>query len=130
MLKQDRRAAAKKMNKLTVKKALETQIFFIEPVGFYKESKEQILNTMKTYEDYKNKNEAGEWIEDVFSTTVGELEKFGHGWNFQNKYNKEYEIKIKITNANERLEACWMDDFDSNYLDIEIAIETINSMNL
>ena len=42
MLKQDRRAAAKKMNKLTVKKALETQIFFIEPVGFYKESKEQI----------------------------------------------------------------------------------------
>lgn len=30
------------MNKLTVKKALETQIFFIEPTGFYKESKEQI----------------------------------------------------------------------------------------
>jgi len=85
---------------------------------------------MKTLENYKNENEAGEWIEDVYSTTVGELEEFGHGWDFLGKYDSEDEIKIKITNSNGRLEATWMDNFDSSVLDIETAIETINGLNL
>lgn len=84
---------------------------------------------MKTLQDYQEQHEAGEYIEDLFTTTVGELENFEHGWDFQG-WEDDYAIKINITNRSGKLEAFWMDDFDSSVLDIDVAIETINELDL
>lgn len=95
-----------------------------------KQQRETKNKVMKTYNDYKNENEAGEYIEDLFVTSVAKLEEFGHGWDFQGKYYPDEKIKIMITNRKGKLEAWWMDDFDSSPLDLDIALETVKGMQL
>ena len=77
---------------------------------------------------YEERHSLEEYIEDVYTTTAGDLKKLEH-WDFSG-YDDDDEIKIFITNMDGKLTSTWADSFDRQDLNIEEAVKAIYILEL